>query len=83
MLNNLTINQKLALFISLTFAIFLLIFFYWSQIRPTQIKAECQKKLSEKYSELSKDTKDYLFFTPAGQKFYDRSYQNCLHRKGL
>lgn len=80
-------NQKyqIAVFIALLF----LGWFYWFQIRPSQIKASCQIEADDYFQKAfdRKDTdKDGLIFRDDIDWLTKRSqskYQTCLHQNGL
>ncbi|KKQ24349.1 MAG: hypothetical protein US40_C0005G0023 [Candidatus Roizmanbacteria bacterium GW2011_GWC2_37_13] len=81
------INKKIIIvFISLSILLFT---FYWFQIRPAQIKANCQIESDEYYKREfdRKDIdKDGLILTDSIDrlnKYAKVRYEKCLHRNGL
>ena len=81
------INKKII--IVSTLIVFLLTLFYWFQLRPSQVKIDCQKK-SDDYRQKAFDRedtdKDGLFPQDSIDlidKYSKSKYQSCLHRNGL
>lgn len=50
--------------------------FYWFQIRPSQIKAECAQTTSEAINTTRDSDVDWF-------KWQKPFYEHCLHKKGL
>lgn len=81
------VNKRIIIvFISLSILLFP---FYWFQIRPSQIKASCQKEadeFEEKIRELNSGKKDgripWKTFKDMQQGMKNK-YSFCLHRNGL
>ena len=81
------INKKIIIvFISLSIILFT---FYWFQLRPSQIKASCQKEADEYHKrarDLNDEDKNGLVSFSVGKHINqitkDR-YSFCLHRNGL
>lgn len=69
--------------------VFLFTLFYWFQIRPSQIKIECQKKADAHYNESLglNDPDPPIRALKTSIDWANKSakdlYQSCLHRNGL
>ena len=81
------INKKTIIIVSLI--IFLFTFFFWFQVRPSQIKADCQRE-SDDYIQREFDREDKDKDGLISEKSIDwlnnhakRKYERCLHRNGL
>jgi hypothetical protein len=61
----------------LVFILFVLLFFYWYEFRPTNIRKGCFLEVQEKTKETDKKT-----FQEWGV-IYDVVYKSCLNKKGL
>lgn len=81
------INKKTIIIVSLI--IFLFTFFFWFQVRPSQIKVSCQQKSDEYHNlEIYRDYPNKGNLSPPNyidwiNKIAKSSYENCLHRNGL
>lgn len=81
------ISKKMVITFSIVLTIFLLI--YWFQIRPSQIKADCQKESDDYYHKVFNlwDTDKDGLIQPDSidwiSKNAKRKYESCLHRNGL
>lgn len=87
------INKKII--IVGTLIVFLLTLFYWFQLRPSQIKAGCQKESDDYFQKAfdREDASDYGLRKNDGliaqdsidwiDKRAKSKYQSCLHRNGL
>lgn len=62
-------DKKLLIVSVITVGLFL---FYWFQLRPTQIRSECDQIAWYRTKEIDGDT-----------EYYDWKYTQCLHSKGL
>lgn len=51
--------------------------FYWFQYRPSEIRAECNKRRQDFYNKI-----DYIV-NPTSQRNADARYTNCLNEHGL
>ncbi len=59
-------------FIIIVILVVLAVIFYWFEVRPSQIRSQCDLIAWNRTKEISGDT-DY----------YDWKYLQCLHSKGL